>query len=87
MSGPGHTAERRKRLEDVMTTDTSTATRVKATRVRQAERIFEDMDDSGAGNRSASSSGQRKRVRFADQEHLDSNPEGDTDMQAVRRQP
>ena len=46
-SGQGHTAECRKRLEDAMTTDTSTATRVKATRVRQAERIIKDLDDSG----------------------------------------
>ena len=38
VSGQGHTVERRKRLEDAMTTDTSTATRVKATRVGQAER-------------------------------------------------
>ena len=48
MSGQGHTAECRKRLEDAMTTDESTATRVKATRVRQAERILKDLDDSGA---------------------------------------
>ena len=60
------------------TTDTSTATRVRATRVRQTERIIEDLDDSWAVNPSnASSSGQRNRVRFADQEHLDSIPDGD----------
>ena len=46
MSGQGHTAECRKRLEDVMMTDASTATRV--TRVRQTERIIKDLDDSGA---------------------------------------
>ena len=77
MSGQGHTVECRKRLEDAMTTDTLTATRVKATRVRQAERIIKDLDDSGA----ATGSGQHKRVRFSDQEHLDSKPEGDTEMQ------
>ena len=46
MSGQGHTAECKKRLEDAMTTDASTATRVKGTRVRQAERIIKDLDDS-----------------------------------------
>ena len=44
MSGQGHTVECRKRLEDAMTTDASTATRVKTTRV---ERIIKDLDDSG----------------------------------------
>ena len=65
-----------------MTTDTATATRVKATRVRQAERIIKDLDDSGAGDPSSSNgSGQHKRVRFSDREHLDSKPEGDTEKQ------
>ena len=72
MFGQGHTVERRRRLEDAMTTDTSTATRVTAT----------TCDDSGAANPSSSSdSGQHKRVRFSDQEQLDSKPEGDTEMQ------
>ena len=58
----GTHAECRKRLEDVMMTDASTATRV--TRVRQTERIIKDLDDSGAANTSSSSgSGQHKRVR------------------------
>ena len=47
MSGQGHTAECRKRLEDVMMTDASTATRIKATRVRQTERIIRALGDSG----------------------------------------
>ena len=65
-----------------MTTDTSVVTRVKATRVRQAERNIKDLDDSGGRNPSSSSgSGQHKRVRFSDQERLDSNPEGDTETQ------
>ena len=71
MSGQGHTVECRKRLEDAMTTDTSTATRVKATRVRQSERIIKDLDDSEAANPSSSSG--------SDHEHLDSKP--DTEMQ------
>ena len=41
MSGQEHTAKCRKRLEDVVTTDASTSTRVKATRVRQAGRILQ----------------------------------------------
>ena len=82
VSGRGHTVECRKPLEDAMMTDTYTATRVKATRVGQAERIIKDLDYSGAANPSSSSgSDQRKRVRFSDQEHLDSKPEGDTEMQ------
>ena len=82
MSGQGHTAECRKRLEDAMTTHTSTATRVKATRVRQAERIIKDLDNSGKANPSSSSGcGQHKHVRLSDQEHVDSKPEGDTEMQ------
>ena len=77
MSGQEHTAECRKRLEDAMM-----ATRIKATRVRQIERIIGDLGDSGPVNASSSSgSGQHKRVRFSDQEHLDSKPEGDTEMQ------
>ena len=80
MSGQEHTAECRKRLEDVMTTDASTSTRVKATRVRQAERIINDLGDSGTTNPGSSSgSGQHKHVRFASQEHLESKP--DTEMQ------
>ena len=43
MSGQGHTVECR----NAMTEDTSTAARVKATRVRQTERIIKDLDDSG----------------------------------------
>ena len=38
MSGEGHTVECRKRLEDVLMTDASTATRIKA----QTERIIRD---------------------------------------------
>ena len=48
MSGRKHTVECRKRLDDAMTTDTSTASRVQATRVRLAERITTDLDDSRA---------------------------------------
>ena len=74
MSGQGHTAECRKRLEDAMTTDTCTATQVKATRVGQVERIIKDVDDSREANPSSSSgSGQHKRVRVADQERPDPN--------------
>ena len=70
----------RKRLEDVMTTDASTSTRVKATRVRQAERIIRNSNDPGVANPSSSSgSGQHKRARFADQESPD--PKRDTEMQ------
>ena len=76
------TAECRKRLEDVIMTDSSTATRVKATRVRQTERITKDVGESGATSSSSSSgSGQHKRVRFSDQERLDSKLEGNTEMQ------
>ena len=75
------TVECRKRLEDTMMTDTSTATRVKANCVRQAERVIKDLDDSGEANTSSSSgSGQHKRVRSSDQERVDSKPEGDTEM-------
>ena len=80
LSGQGHAAECRKRLEDVMMTDASTATRITAARVRQTERIIRDLGDSGTTNPSSSSgSGQHKRVRLSDQEHLDSEPE--TEMQ------
>ena len=83
MSGQERTAECRKRLEDVMTTDASTSTRVKATRVRQAERIIRNSNDPGVANPSSSSgSGQHTRVRFADQERPDPKPEHDTEMQA-----
>ena len=41
--------ECRKRFEDVMMADASTATRVKATRVRQTERNIQDVGDSEAG--------------------------------------
>ena len=79
MSGQGHTAEFRKRLEDVMMTDASTATRIKATRVRQTERVIRDLGDSGTTNPSSSSgSGQHKRVRISDQ---DLEPKLDTEMQ------
>ena len=50
MSGQEHTTECKRRLEDAMTTDTSTAARAKATRVRQAERIVKDLDESGSTN-------------------------------------
>ena len=50
VSGQGDAAECRKRLEDVMMTDASTATRIKATRVRQTERIIRDLVDSGTTN-------------------------------------
>ena len=88
MSGQEHTTECRKRLEDAMTTDTSTAARAKATRVRQAERIVKDLDESGSTNPSGSSgpsgSGQHKRVRFSDQEPVESRPERDAEMRTGR---
>ena len=72
MSGQEHTTECTRRLEDAMTTDTSTAARVEATRVRQAQRISRDLDEPGSTNSSSSSSpsgsGQHKRVRIADRE-------------------
>ena len=81
MSGQEHTAECRRRLEDAMTTDTFT----KAARVRQAERIVRDLDESGSTNPSSSSgpsgSGQHKRVRFADREPAESRLESDAEMQ------
>ena len=84
MSGQEHTAECRKQLEDVMTTDASTATRMKATHVRQTERIINDLGDSGTTNPGSSSgSGQHKRVRFAGQEQLESKP--DTEMRTGGR--
>ena len=49
-SGQEHTEECRKRLEDVLTTDASTSTRVKATRVRHAERIIRNSKDPGVAN-------------------------------------
>ena len=62
-----------------MTTDASTATRIKASRVRQTERIIRGVGDAGTTNPSSSSgSGQQKRVRFSDQ---DLEPETDTKMQ------
>ena len=68
-----------------MTTDTSTAARLEATRVRQAERIVSDLDESGSTNpsspRGPSGSGQHKRFRFADQEPVESRPERDAEMQ------
>ena len=81
-SGQEHTAECRKRLEDVITTDASTSTRVEATRVRQAERIRNSNDPGVANPSSSSGSGQHKRVRFADQERPDPKPERDTEMRA-----
>ena len=85
MSGQEHTTECRRRLEDAMTTVTSTAAQVKATRVRQAQRIVRDLDESGSTNPSSSSgpsgSGQHKRVRFADQEPVESRLERDAEMQ------
>ena len=60
-------------------TDVSTATRIKATRVRQTERIITHSGDSGTTNPSSSSgSGQHKCVRFSDQ---DSEPKLDSEMQ------
>ena len=86
MSGPEHTTECRKRLEDAMATDTSTAARVKATCVRQAERTVKDLDESGSTNPNGSSgpsgSGQHKRVRFSDKEPVDSRPERDAKMES-----
>ena len=68
----GATTECRRRLEDAMTTDTSTAARVK------------DPDESGSTNPNGSSgpsgSGQHKRVRFSDQESVDSRPERDAEI-------
>ena len=85
MSGQEHTTECRRRLEDAMTTETSTAARVKPTRVRQAEHIFKDLGESGSTNHSGSSgpsgSGQHKRVRFSDQDPVDTRPERDAEMQ------
>ena len=83
MSGQEHTTECRKRLEDAMTTDKSTAARVKATRVGQAKRIVKDLDESGSSNplSGPSGPGQHKCVRFSDQEHVDSRPERDAEMQ------
>ena len=81
MSGQVHTAECRKQLEYTMETDTSTATRVKATRARQTERIMKDLDNPGMTNPSGSSgSGQHKQVRFADQERVDPNLGRDAEM-------
>ena len=81
MSGQVHTAECRKRLENAMETDTSTATRVKATRVRQTERIMKDFDNPGMTNPSSSSgSGHTKHDRFADQERVDPNLGRDAEM-------
>ena len=64
MSGQELTTECRRGLEDAMTNDTSTAARVKATRVRQAERMVKDLHESGSTNPSGSSgpsgSGQHK---------------------------
>ena len=85
MSGQGHTAECRKRLEDVMMTDASTATRIKATRVRQTERIIRDLGDSKTTKPSSSSgSGEHKRVRFSDQ---DLEPKLDTEMTGGQEAP
>ena len=85
MSGQEHTTECTRRLEDAMTTDTSTAARVEATRVRQAERIVRDLDELVSTNPSSSSglsgSGQHKRVRFADRELVESRLEHDAEMQ------
>ena len=65
-----------------MATDTSTVTRVQATRVRQAERIIRHLDESGTTSPSSSSvSGQHKRVRFSDQEPMDTRPERDAEVQ------
>ena len=59
-----------------MTTDESTAIRVKATRARQAERIIRNSNDPGMVNPSSSSgSGPHKRFRFADQERADPKPD------------
>ena len=81
MFGQVHSAECRKRLENAMETDTSTATRVKATRVRQTERIMKDLDNPGVTNPSSSSgSGQHKHVRFADQERVDPKLGRDAEM-------
>ena len=80
-SGQEHTADCRKRLEDVMTTDASTSTQVRTTRVRQAERIIRNSNDAGVANPSSpSGSGQHKRVRLADQEGPDPKPEHNTEM-------
>ena len=80
MSGQEHTAECRKRLEDVMTNDVSTSTRVQATRVRQVERNNRNSNEPGVANPSSSSgSGQHKRVRFADQERPDPKLKRDTE--------
>ena len=81
MSGQKHTAECRKRLEEVMTTYASISTRVKAACVRQAERTIKNSNDPGVANPSSSSGTvQHKRVRFADQEGPDPIRERDTEM-------
>ena len=81
MSGKEHTTDCKKRLEDAMMTHTSKAARVKATRVRQAELVVKDLDESGWTNPSGSSglsaSGQHKRVRLSDQEPVVTRPERD----------
>ena len=68
MSGQEHTTECRRRLEDAMTTDTSTV---------------RDLAESGSTNPSSSSdlsgSGRHKRVRLADQEPVESRPERDAE--------
>ena len=85
MSGQKHTTECRRRLEDAMATDTSTAARVKATRVRQAERIVRDLTEAcsifrpgtcGSGPAEMQTGGQeapvtRKRSAETDAERLE----------------
>ena len=74
MSGQGHTTECRKRLEDVMMTDASTATRIKAIRLRAYNRIFGRTTNPSI----SSGSGQHKRDRFSNQ---DLEPKPDIEMQ------
>ena len=57
--------------------------RMKATRVRQTERIIRDLGDSVTTNSSSSSgSGQHKRVRFSDQ---DLEPKPDKEAPVTRK--
>ena len=58
--------------------------------MRQAERIVRDLDESRSTNTSSpsgpSGSGQHKRVRFSDQELVESRPERDAEMQTASQE-
>ena len=83
--------ECRKRLEDAMTTDASTATRVKATRERQADRIkrvrFSDQEHSDSkseGDTEMQSGGQEASV--ARKRPAEAGAEGAWKREPQRRQ-